>query len=287
MTGDDDRELLRRMAEAADELTRPAWRTPDLEVEYKDDGSPVTPVDRAVEEALLALVSDAGHADGFLGEEVGAHPGSSGRTWVVDGIDGTGNFVAGRPNWSTLIALVVDGVPVVGAATSPALGRRWSTSASGVVLEERPTPTDDGAGAGASGDATGGRLEVTATLELSVSSTDELDGARIAVWPPDVEAVQRLGEGYPALFQLVGTPRSSSQLVGEKLSHGAIPVVDGRLDAMVAFSGGAWDHAGPAALVRAAGGRFTAIDGSPALDTRTGVYSNGRIHDRLLDLLHP
>ncbi len=277
------------MAEAADELTRPAWRSPDLVVEYKDDGSPVTPVDRAVEEALLAIVTGSGNGDGFLGEEVGAHPGSSGRTWIVDGIDGTGNFAAGRPNWSTLIALVVDGLPVAGAATSPAIGRRWSTAAHGVVLEERPAPSVDGAAGPAGGSAgrPGQSSEPTVTRDLSVSTTDELDGARIAVWPPDADAVRRLGEAHPALLDLVGTPRSSSQLVDERLAHGAVPVIDGRLDAMVAFSGGAWDHAGPAALVRAAGGHFSAVDGSPALDTRSGVYSNGRIHDRLLDLLDP
>ena len=59
------------------------------------------------------------------GEEFGAEPGTSGRTWVLDPIDGTTAFMAGRPIFGTLIALVVEGWPVLGVIDQPILGERW------------------------------------------------------------------------------------------------------------------------------------------------------------------
>lgn len=265
---DRDIHLLHRLADEADRQTLPVWEAGRFEVEIKPDGSPVTETDRAVESALLDLVSSAFPNDGFLGEEVGAHPGSSGRTWVVDGIDGTRNFIDRQRRWSTLIALTVDGTAIAGAITSPALGRRWSTTIDGRAEVE---PTSNG-GAGQ-------------RAEVAVSPARELDGTRIAVWPTDDWALRLLVERHQRLLDLVGRPMTASAIVDEPIPHGAVPVLDGRLDAMIAFSGQAWDHAGPAAIVAAAGGRMSAIDGTPAFDTGAAVYSNGHIHDDLVAIL--
>lgn len=264
-----DMDLLHRMADEADRLTLPVWRSGRIEVEIKPDGTPVTATDPAVESALLDLVRSTHPADGFLGEEVGAHPGSSNRTWVVDGIDGTRNFIDRSTRWSTLIALSVDGSAVAGTVTSPALDRRWSGGPGGGA-EVRHTPS-------------GGPTEPT---ELTVSTVDHLDGTRIAIWPNEAWALRLLAERHRRLLELVGQPTPASAMVDEPIPHGSIPVADGRIDAMIAFSGQAWDHAGPAGLVAAAGGRFTALDGSPAFDTGAGLYSNGRIHDALVAVLN-
>lgn len=261
-----DIDLLHRLADAADQLTLPSWRSGDFTVEIKPDGSPVTTTDQAVEEALLALVAEHRPTDAFLGEEVGPHPGSSGRTWVVDGIDGTRNFVDLTTRWSTLIALEIDGVAVAGTVTSPALDRRWSSTADGRALL---------------GDGEAGHDPAP----LAVSATAELEGARIAVWPPDDWAVRMVSERHTALLDLVGDPTPASAMVNDSIPHGAIPVADGRIDAMVAFSGQAWDHGGPSAVVAAAGGRFSAIDGRARFDTGAGVYSNGLLHDELVAVL--
>ena len=262
-----DIELLQQLADEADRLTLPSWQSGRFEVEIKPDGSPVTSTDRAVEETLLRLLAHHRPNDAFLGEEVGHHPGSSGRTWVVDGIDGTRSFVDRTTRWSTLIAIAVDGVCRAGAITSPALDRRWSTTADG----------------GAERRATGQPAE--SPTPLRVSTTADLADARIAVWPTGDRARRLLTERHPKLLDLVGEPRTASAMVTVPIPHGAVPVADGRLDAMIAFSGQAWDHGGPSAVVTAAGGRFSAIDGRPAFDTGAGVYSNGAIHDDLITLL--
>src|SRR3712207_3820243 len=56
---------------------------------------------------------------------MGGTLGSAKRQWVVDPIDGTKNFVRGVPVWATLLALLDDGVPVLGVVSAPALGKRW------------------------------------------------------------------------------------------------------------------------------------------------------------------
>ena len=63
--------------------------------------------------------------DAFVGEEVGPHAGTSGRRWIVDGIDGTHNYADGRAGWGTIIACEVDGEIVIGVVSSPRFGRRW------------------------------------------------------------------------------------------------------------------------------------------------------------------
>ncbi|MBK5330704.1 MAG: hypothetical protein JJD93_01955 [Ilumatobacteraceae bacterium] len=108
MLADDDVTFLHRLADAADAVSRQHFRSEALRTTTKVDGTPVSEVDRAVEEAMLALVRAKG-TDAVLGEEVGEQPGSSNRQWIFDGIDGTHNYADGRPGWGTIIALDVDG----------------------------------------------------------------------------------------------------------------------------------------------------------------------------------
>lgn len=116
--------LARRLADAAGAAIRPYYRTA-LVAERKADASPVTLADRAAEEAMRAMIKAEFPADAIFGEEFGAENGTSGRTWVLDPIDGTTAFLAGRPIFGTLIALVVEGWPVLGIIDQPILRERW------------------------------------------------------------------------------------------------------------------------------------------------------------------
>lgn len=75
---------------------------------------------------MRAVLSTERPDDGVLGEEEGATPGSSGRQWVLDPIDGTVSFLAGRPIFTTLIALTEDGWPTLGVIDQPISGERWT-----------------------------------------------------------------------------------------------------------------------------------------------------------------
>ncbi|MEQ1641574.1 MAG: inositol monophosphatase family protein [Novosphingobium sp.] len=116
--------LAHRLADAARGMILPYFRT-ESGPERKADATPVTLADRAAEEAMRRLIKSEFPRDAIHGEEFGAEPGTSGRTWVLDPIDGTTAFLAGRPIFGTLIALVVEGWPVLGVIDQAVLGERW------------------------------------------------------------------------------------------------------------------------------------------------------------------
>ena len=116
--------LAAQLADAAGAVIRPYFRA-DSGLETKEDTSPVTRADREAEAAMRRLIERAFPADAIHGEEYGLKPGTSGRMWVLDPIDGTRAFISGRPIFGTLIALVVDGWPVLGVIDQPVLNERW------------------------------------------------------------------------------------------------------------------------------------------------------------------
>jgi histidinol-phosphatase len=121
----DDVSFALQMADEADQLTLARFGALDLRVETKPDLTPVTDADKSAEELLRGLLAANRPDDAVLGEEFGGTAVFEGRQWVLDPIDGTKNFVRGVPVWSTLIALLHDGVPVVGVVSAPAMARRW------------------------------------------------------------------------------------------------------------------------------------------------------------------
>lgn len=116
--------LAHRLADAARSAILPHYRA-GLASERKADATPVTLADRAAEEAMRRILKAECPRDAIHGEELGAEIGSSNRTWVLDPIDGTASFLIGRPIFGTLIALVVDGWPVLGVIDQPVLDERW------------------------------------------------------------------------------------------------------------------------------------------------------------------
>lgn len=124
MVRDADIVLAHRLADAAGAAIRPHFRS-GAAVDTKSDASPVTIADRAAEEAMRAIVSADRPGDGIIGEEFGADRPNAGRVWVFDPIDGTRAFIAGRPLFGTLIALLEDGVPVLGIIDQCISGERW------------------------------------------------------------------------------------------------------------------------------------------------------------------
>ena len=118
-----DLELAVRLADAADAISLPRFRT-GLAIETKADLTPVTEADRAVEAELRRMLGEERPDDAVLGEEEGA-AGAGARRWLLDPIDGTRNYARGIPIWATLIALEQDAEVRLGMVSAPALGRRW------------------------------------------------------------------------------------------------------------------------------------------------------------------
>lgn len=141
----DDIHIAGQLADAAGAAIRPYFRA-EFGLETKADASPVTLADKAAEAAIRAILEVRCPDDGIIGEEYGAVRQSAARQWVIDPIDGTTSFIAGRAIFGTLIALMQDGWPVMGVIDQPILGERWigatglETSLNGVPAKTRACP---------------------------------------------------------------------------------------------------------------------------------------------------
>ncbi len=88
----------------------------------------VTEMDRASEALLVRRLRELRPADGIVGEEGAAHPGTSGVVWVVDPLDGTTNYLYRHPGWNVSVGATVDGVPAVGAVVVPSQGDTFTAA---------------------------------------------------------------------------------------------------------------------------------------------------------------
>ena len=136
-----DLALANRLADAAGDVIRPLFRG-DWDSETKGDASPVTEADRAAEAAMRQILESEQSEDGIIGEEYGTRNEGAGRQWVLDPIDGTVSFMAGRPIFGTLIALMQDGWPVLGMIDQPVNGERWAGQiGGGTTFNGKPVRT--------------------------------------------------------------------------------------------------------------------------------------------------
>jgi inositol-phosphate phosphatase/L-galactose 1-phosphate phosphatase/histidinol-phosphatase len=135
-------ELALRIADVAGDIVRARFRRP-FQHETKNDLSPVTEVDRLVEQACRKLVTENHRGDGVIGEEFGTENPEAAWQWIIDPIDGTRAFMAGRPTFGTLIAVAHRGEPVLGIVDQPITRDRWlgvvgrSTVLNGEVVKAR------------------------------------------------------------------------------------------------------------------------------------------------------
>lgn len=251
---DADLDVAFRAIELADASTMRHYRSVGIVSSAKADGSPVTIADVEAETAMLESLRAVRPDDGFLGEEVGPHDGTSGRRWIADGIDGTRFFVAGAPTWGTLLALEIDGTITLGVASSPAQGRRWwAVRGRGAFTGDPSSPT---------------RLRVSTCAARQPDRVVCLP-APDSLPPERRRVVEEIAHGTPA---------------DRPWSH-QLAVAEGTCDVCVWFAGDVWDHAAPSLIVEEAGGRFSDHAGGARLDTRTAVYSNGRCHADVLRIL--
>ncbi len=114
------------LADAARKVIRPLFRNRELAVEYKEAASPiVTQADRGAEEVMRKLLTLRVPNDTIIGEEFGTKDGDSGYTWILDPVDGTIAFSAGKPLFGTLIGLKYNESYVLGVLDQPILDERY------------------------------------------------------------------------------------------------------------------------------------------------------------------
>ena len=117
-------DLAVRALDKAREITLANFRT-TINIDTKDDASPVTIADRETERVIREMINAEFPDHGILGEEFGPENTDAEWVWVLDPIDGTAGFVTGKPLFGTLIAIAHNGKPVFGAIDAPAMNERW------------------------------------------------------------------------------------------------------------------------------------------------------------------
>jgi histidinol-phosphatase len=242
-----------RAAKAAADIAHRYFRG-SLKVETKADRTPVTRADVECEEAVRDILLERFPRHGFFGEETGRTPGESGFVWLVDPIDGTKAFVRGYPFFSTQIALLRDGVPVLGVSSGALLDEvAWAEAGQGAWLN-------------------GQRLEVSDVGEigraaLSAGNLKSLAGS---------EGWSRFGEIVGELDRIRG--------YGDFYQYHLLAA--GRIDAVVESDVDILDIAALAVIVTEAGGVFTDLNGRPPdLETRSVLAANVSLHGKLLSRL--
>jgi histidinol-phosphatase len=248
---DDDLTFAFELADLADSISLGRFRAADLRVETKPDLTPVTEADRAVEEALRDAIAEARPGEAVLGEELGGDASGAGPLWVIDPIDGTRNYVRGIPIWATLIALERDGGLVAAVASAPALGHRWWASRGG--------------GAFADGSA------------IRVSGVQRIEDATFCYTSARSFARAGLGERFLEIAGRAWVERG----FGDFWMH--VLVAEGAADVAVDASLQRWDVAAVQLIVEEAGGRFSALDGSPHTPGAPALSTNGALHDAIVD----
>lgn len=231
-------------------------------IDHKSAHDVVTEADHLSEALVIAAIRDRFPGDAILAEESGAHAAQaagsvvSGRTWVIDPLDGTVNYANGLPVFCVSIGFVVDGRPTAGVVLDPTRGDLFAATVDGpATLNGRP---------------------------IRASAKDKLSDYVVSLALSGRSVASRAR----ALRKEIRIWRSMGSA-----SLGLAYVANGRFDAFVQESGlSAWDIAAAGLIAERAGAVVSAFDGSgwydPARTTRAAgiVAAPAAHHARVLGL---
>ncbi|WP_026918971.1 inositol monophosphatase family protein [Gordonia shandongensis] len=225
----------------------------------KGRGDFATDVDLALEERIGRLLEQRTGIE-VHGEEFGGPAPETGAMWILDPIDGTFNYSVGMPLAAMLLALTVDGHPVLGLTRLPLIGQSFAGHADGPLLV-------DGHAVGPVADS---------PLESAVIGYGAFNAKAGGRYPGAARAdLQRVLSYRAGRLRMTGSNGTDVAYVAAGVFGGA-----------VSFSAKPWDNAAGAALVLAAGGMATDVDGEPwTVQSASLVTGNRRLHGELLEII--
>lgn len=225
-----------------------SWR-----ISYKPDNTPVTRADREAEQLIRKIIAKKFPDHGIIGEEFEPTNPQARFKWVIDPIDGTKEFIRGLPFWSTLLAVLENGKPIIGVLYSPAQEELF------VAQKGRGTTLN--------------------SKMVKVSKIRELNRAFVSH-----DSITRFEESG----KLAGLLKIC-QVSQSRRSYGTYSfnlLLKGNIDIFASASGGIWDYAAPSILIEEAGGKFTDFSGKFSLTSYNGLFSNGLLHHQVIKLLN-
>ena len=245
-------DFVARLAAESGTLIRKYYRS-GYRVESKLDSTPVTVADRAAEERMRELIIQTYPDHGILGEEYGHHKPDAAFQWVLDPIDGTKNFISHGYLFGTLIALTVQGRPLLGAIHSPLVQDLLIGDGQQTLLNGEP---------------------------VGVRSCDRLEDAVLLTTDPFSPARYHDGPAFERLARRVKRFRTWGDC------HGYYMVAVGGADIMTDPVVNYWDRVALVPIIRGAGGRITDWRGGDPIHGDGVVATNGLLHDEVIRCLN-
>ena len=232
------------------------------EIREKAPKDIVTEVDLLCEDLMVSRIQESYPEDSILSEERGGEIAETGRTWLLDPVDGTANFARANPLFCACVSVLEDGEVVHAAVAAPRFGDLYHASRGG----------------GAFRDFDGGRSE-----PLEVGKAESLEyafvGADLSF--TGVTGTTGGGGGIGRIFDAAWQLRA----LGSAGIRGAW-VAAGYLDVSIGTRNTVWDYAPTALLVSEAGGLATDLSGEPwALDSDGLISANPLLHAEILQIL--
>lgn len=229
-----------------------SYYTGDMEVELKDDETPVTLADRGAEKIIRETIKQAFPDHGFLGEEYGIEKGDSPYLWIIDPIDATKNYIRKIPIFGTQIALMKDDELILGVSNAPLLNELlYAEIGKGAFLNENP-----------------------------IKVSDVTDPSDAMICHGGLKWFVEKGT-FPGAYNLINDTARSRGFGDFYMYH---LVASARADVVVEAAISIWDIAAISVIVREAGGKVTDIRGQAITkDIDSMVATNGVLHDTVLD----
>lgn len=209
-----------------------------VSADAKSDDSPVTVADRECEALYSSGLAAAFPGDGQMGEEGASRPAGSGRTWIIDPIDGTRDYVRGNRLWSMLLALEEEGEVKLGVAHFPALDETYYAVRGQGAWRRGPGPETTRLRVSSKTDASEGVICVNSLQNITRWSF----APGLIEWLDRFWAVRSLGGAMDSMF-----------------------VAAGHADAWIEQSAKPWDLAAVQVITEEAGGVFFNFDGGRSI----------------------
>jgi myo-inositol-1(or 4)-monophosphatase len=224
-----------------------------VNIEHKEDNSPVTVADKNAEEAMRRAIIKEFPEHGIIGEEFGSYKEDAEYKWVLDPIDGTKSFICGVLSFGTLIALLKNDEPILGVINQPILNEYLIGDNKTTFINNKPTSVRN----------------CKDISEAVLLTTDHIN----------IEEYQNL-EKFEKLIRKVRLYRSWGDCYGYYLL--ATGFADVMIDPIMSF----WDTMALIPIIKGAGGVITDYYGDDPVKGNSIIAASPGIHSQVIKCLN-
>ena len=242
-------DFLNECADLADSIALHYFKSPHLDIQHKQNKTPVSIADKTIESDIKSLLKQSYPDIGFIGEETRETDAENTTRLILDPIDSTQNIIRGIPFFATLVAIEQDNKIIAGVVSSPATKDRWSAEKqAGSFHNKHP---------------------------IQVSNVEYLDQA--LALHGSLYGIEAATDVQPLLNILKRTPRQRG--CGDYYNH--MLVAMGTADFAIDFGLQPWDIAPLKIIIEEAGGIVTDLKGNDSIYNGSIIASNNQFHKQL------